>query len=660
MPYIINKTNGARITVVQDGTIDTTTLDITLVGKNYTGYGETFNENFVKLLEHFANTTPPIKPLVGGIWYDSARRKLRMYSPTSQSGIDTLPWKELGIVATSENRPSGYNAGDLWFKPSERRLYAYTGVGADWQLIGPLTSRASVSGAIAATIKDEAGSDKDVVKLITDGQDIFVSSRVDFSVNSSDDVFSDFPIVKQGLTFPKLVGASAGISYSINSGGTILWGTAASAVGLVKADGGYVLADDYIARTELESFNQTISIAADDGILLGLQGVLRLHVTDSNTGNVTVLSQGTNPPILKFNVGSASANVLTLTSSTVANQYNVLPNSTATVYLGTTSTPFNYIFANTVTATTISGTAVGGTTVRDNGNRVLSSVIINTGAGISGAGTINGPSGALTIANTGVLSLTGTANKISVSGPTGNITLNLPQEIHTEAEVTFATINGATIRGTQIFDNTSRVLTVATIAANAVRNIAGTANQVSVTSSQGDVTVSLPQNIHTGASPTFNGLTLSSLSADSDGSQINGAWTLSSGATFQATFADLAERYHADAEYQPGTVLVIGGEFEVTTTTRHGDTARAGIVSTNPAYTLNAEAGKDNTHPYIALAGRVPCKVIGPVTKGDLLVTSTVQGFAERAHSNDNPNATIARALESFEGTEGIIEVMVV
>jgi hypothetical protein len=126
-----------------------------------------------------------------------------------------------------------------------------------------------------------------------------------------------------------------------------------------------------------------------------------------------------------------------------------------------------------------------------------------------------------------------------------------------------------------------------------------------------------------------------------------------------ARYADIAERYHADAYYEPGTVLVIGGNAEVTMGHAHGDSKVAGIVSKNPAYRMNDEAGPDETHPHIALKGRVPCKVIGPVRKGDLLVTSSYPGYAERATDHDSPNAIVGRALEDFNGVKGLIEVKV-
>ena len=133
------------------------------------------------------------------------------------------------------------------------------------------------------------------------------------------------------------------------------------------------------------------------------------------------------------------------------------------------------------------------------------------------------------------------------------------------------------------------------------------------------------------------------------------------GVATSAFYADLAERYEADAIYQPGTVVVIGGEKEVTISELYADTRVAGIVSTNPAYMMNSEAGSDETHPYIALKGRVPCQVVGAINKGDLLVTSTTPGHAAAWLGGSAPDGTvIGKALEChFEGL-GVIEVLVI
>lgn len=141
--------------------------------------------------------------------------------------------------------------------------------------------------------------------------------------------------------------------------------------------------------------------------------------------------------------------------------------------------------------------------------------------------------------------------------------------------------------------------------------------------------------------------------------KLKGAWTLVTGSTLEASYADLAERYAADALYGPGTVLVIGGANEVTMTAERASVAVAGIVSLNPAFKMNSEAGNAETHPYIALKGRVPCKVVGPIVKGELLVTSRRAGYAEAAQTGDSPNAVIGKALEDFKGSDGIIEVKV-
>jgi hypothetical protein len=126
-----------------------------------------------------------------------------------------------------------------------------------------------------------------------------------------------------------------------------------------------------------------------------------------------------------------------------------------------------------------------------------------------------------------------------------------------------------------------------------------------------------------------------------------------------ARYADLAERYAADTAYDVGTVVVIGGIAEVTVTNQHADTRAAGVVSTNPAYMMNSDAGNDQSHPYIALKGRVPCKVQGRISKGDMLVTSQVYGHACAWAPGDNPNAVIGKALgENSEGL-GIIEIKI-
>lgn len=127
-----------------------------------------------------------------------------------------------------------------------------------------------------------------------------------------------------------------------------------------------------------------------------------------------------------------------------------------------------------------------------------------------------------------------------------------------------------------------------------------------------------------------------------------------------ALYSDLAERYAADMDLEPGTVVVFGGEAEITMSFLMEDTAVAGVISTTPAFRMNSEAGEDKTHPYVALKGRVPCKVTGPVKKGDLLVTATLHGHAMSVGKRARPYTAFARALENFDGGTGVIEVAII
>jgi hypothetical protein len=125
----------------------------------------------------------------------------------------------------------------------------------------------------------------------------------------------------------------------------------------------------------------------------------------------------------------------------------------------------------------------------------------------------------------------------------------------------------------------------------------------------------------------------------------------------QATYADLAENYLADNDYEPGTVLKIGGIAEVTACDEYECEAVIGVVSTKPAYLMNSELFGGVA---IALKGRVPCKVKGPIRKGDILVSSDTVGYAEtRRTSTVNPLAVVGKSLENFDGNLGIIEILV-
>lgn len=140
---------------------------------------------------------------------------------------------------------------------------------------------------------------------------------------------------------------------------------------------------------------------------------------------------------------------------------------------------------------------------------------------------------------------------------------------------------------------------------------------------------------------------------------LTGDWTLTVGSKLAATYADLAEYYTSDKNYEPGTVLVFGGEKETTVTNIFGDTRVAGVVTNDPAYVMNVGLKDKPNSVCIALQGRIQCKVIGKINKGDLLTTSANPGYAIKAMT-PLVGTIIGKALENKDTYEfGVIEIAV-
>jgi len=156
MTYKINKTDGSLIAEVIDSAIDQTTTDITLIGKNVSGYGEFINENFVKILENFANTSQPNNPLPGQIWFDTSENRLKVY--------DGLGFKNGSGPIVSTTPPTTAIQGDFWIDSAENQLYFYTGTTSHpaskiWK------DSQKRSGFEVATIYDTNNAPRVIVKL---------------------------------------------------------------------------------------------------------------------------------------------------------------------------------------------------------------------------------------------------------------------------------------------------------------------------------------------------------------------------------------------------------------------------------------------------------------------------------------------------------------
>jgi hypothetical protein len=137
---------------------------------------------------------------------------------------------------------------------------------------------------------------------------------------------------------------------------------------------------------------------------------------------------------------------------------------------------------------------------------------------------------------------------------------------------------------------------------------------------------------------------------------MTGNWTLTAGSRLNATYADLAEKYATDRDYPPGTLLMIGGDMEVTLATAEGRYSLAGVVTSEPAYVLNSTLGNSVA---VALVGRVPCLVTGNISKGDMLTISNIDGVATSSTTREY-GTIIGRALQSYNDSNvGTIEIKV-
>lgn len=134
MPYYLVKTNGEALVTVEDGTIDTGTTDIALLGKNYPTYGLNLNQNFIKLLENFANVDQPANALLGQLWYDSDNKTINYY----REGAVSNNWKKISTIYEGSTAPDDSRIGDQWWDTSSSQLKTYDG--NDWVIIGPQTS----------------------------------------------------------------------------------------------------------------------------------------------------------------------------------------------------------------------------------------------------------------------------------------------------------------------------------------------------------------------------------------------------------------------------------------------------------------------------------------------------------------------------------------
>ena len=276
MPYQIDKYNGELLVTIPDGTIDQTT-DIKLVGKNYAGYGEIQNENFVFLLQNFAGGNQPPKKLTGQIWFDSISKKLKYW--------DGGFWKTTGgSEVTSGATPTGLVQGDFWWNSGAKQLYAYNGPN-DFVLIGPQAVAGSGQTNLESIpITDTLGNPHAIVRAVVDGTPIFVISADDeFIVGAIDQSkLPGFSRIRTGITLVNS-GAATGVTSTTTDR---FWGTASNSDRL-----GGNLAIDYVLKsnptfTSQASFPDAgITIGDNNEILIAVENAPK-HEDDSPVVNI--------------------------------------------------------------------------------------------------------------------------------------------------------------------------------------------------------------------------------------------------------------------------------------------------------------------------------------------------------------------------------------
>lgn len=697
MSYIINRFNGTELVVLDDGTIDTST-SIGLVGRNYVGYGETQNENFVFLLENFANTAPPSRPITGQIWFNTADNTAYAY--------DSTQWNPLGSAVLSATEPSNINAGAFWLKTPINQLFTYTGT--EWRLIGPESVEGfSSTKARSATINDVNSVARPVIILETNAVPLAICTSAAFVISSGNSIAGFENNLQVGInlsTTAKINGSVTGnaatatqlqtarLINGVPFTGDVNITVKSSTTNFLKK-GTYILGADFDGTSEITwSVDATSSNSIGKVVARNSQGgfsagVITADLVGNVTGNVTATS-GTSVfntiQATQFIGAQLTGNAATATRLTTAKTINSV----------------NFDGTNNITVTADAATLTGTT--------------LNSGVTLSSLnqlGTLN----SLSVADTGVTVGSGSILRLFIDAATPTIRSNTGRlnfdmgtsgpDVNFVDSATSLSLGGPNAPAI-IGDNTTN-LGITGYKFNSIyaNNFKGTDIEVislTATVPNGDITangnlivtgnltiqgnvtavnsteltiedklITLASGAATSAEASGAGIFINGSGASLIYSSSGNKWVLNKfldmgsndivttglfmGTATSARYADLAENYLADDEYEPGTVLEIGGKYEVTIA-QDSTNKIAGVVSTNPAFLMNSQC-KGKYVVTLAIQGRTPCKVKGKIYKGDML-DSAGEGFA-KATGTPQFGTIIGKALEDFDGLEGIIEVFV-
>lgn len=274
MPYSITKTDGTALSTIADGTVDQST-SLKLIGKNYAGYGEIQNENFVYLLENFANTSSPPKPIAGQLWFDSANKKLKFWDGDAITG----KWRTTGGAEIGTSFPTGLSLGDFFFNTQTNQLYAYSGNG-QYTLVGPQAAlNQGTTQMVSRTVLDTNGASHAIIEAKTNSITQFVITNDSFTLGSANLITGFSGPLRPGVNLIYTEGADNNTSpvngKGISTGEQRFWGTASNAEKL----GGYA-ADSFVRSSGDQNFAGLVRFR-DAGYVVGNADTLKVSIENS-------------------------------------------------------------------------------------------------------------------------------------------------------------------------------------------------------------------------------------------------------------------------------------------------------------------------------------------------------------------------------------------